>query len=205
MQRDKENTKQKFINAVGRIVVRDGFAAVGINSVAKEAGADKTLIYRYFGDMEGLLTAFISQRDYFGNLTNQLGDPSQIKTAGELIDTVKKIFTGQLKEILNNKELREILIWELSADSKAAKMAAKMREKVSMDFINAIKEKFEIKDMDVEAFLSILSGGIYYLALRAKTVNVFTGIKLNDDGWIRMEDSISYVIESLRHKVKLKK
>jgi AcrR family transcriptional regulator len=204
MQRDKENTKKKFIDAVGRLVVREGFAAVGVNSVAKEAGADKTLIYRYFGDMEGLLAAFISSRDYFSNLQSQLGDPSRINSVDELIAVMKKIFIGQLREILSNKELREILIWELSADSKAAKMTAKIREKSSVDFVNAVKERFIIEDVDAEALLSILSASIYYLALRAKTVNVFTGIKFNDEGWQRMEASISSLIDMMRNKIKLK-
>jgi AcrR family transcriptional regulator len=37
------------------VLARDGFGAIGINAVAREAGVDKVLIYRYFGGLPELL------------------------------------------------------------------------------------------------------------------------------------------------------
>ncbi|RPI71559.1 MAG: TetR/AcrR family transcriptional regulator, partial [Desulfobacteraceae bacterium] len=56
--RDSEQTRRALINAVGSLLARDGFQAVGVNAVAKEAGVDKVLIYRYFGGLPGLIAAF---------------------------------------------------------------------------------------------------------------------------------------------------
>ena len=53
--RDREATKARILGAVGVVLARDGFGAVGVNAIAKEAGVDKVLIYRYFGGLPELL------------------------------------------------------------------------------------------------------------------------------------------------------
>ena len=53
--RDREATKARILGAVGDVLARDGFGGVGVNAIAKEAGVDKVLIYRYFGGLPELL------------------------------------------------------------------------------------------------------------------------------------------------------
>ena len=51
--RDSQAMRRRILDAIGAIAARDGLAAVGVNALAREAGCDKVLIYRYFGDLEG--------------------------------------------------------------------------------------------------------------------------------------------------------
>ena len=53
--RSRPKTEEKFQNAVLKLIADEGCGSLGINSVAQVAGADKVLIYRYFGDFKGLL------------------------------------------------------------------------------------------------------------------------------------------------------
>jgi AcrR family transcriptional regulator len=46
--KNKELTKRKLIDAVGEIFRTEGHAGLGINKVARIAGVNKKLIYRYF-------------------------------------------------------------------------------------------------------------------------------------------------------------
>ncbi|MEM6264368.1 MAG: TetR/AcrR family transcriptional regulator [Bacteroidota bacterium] len=57
--RNRKNSEKKFILAVGSLLEQSGFQSIGVNSLAKEAGLDKVLIYRYFEGIEGLLNAYI--------------------------------------------------------------------------------------------------------------------------------------------------
>ncbi len=57
MTRNKDETRQRILDAALALAGTEGFAALGINAVARAAGADKQLIYRYFGGLEGLLAA----------------------------------------------------------------------------------------------------------------------------------------------------
>lgn len=56
--RDRAATEERILAAVGQVLARDGFAAGGVNAVAREAGVDKVLICRYFGGLPGLLRAW---------------------------------------------------------------------------------------------------------------------------------------------------
>lgn len=57
MTRNREDTTDRIIDAAFRVLESDGFAGFGINAVARAAGCDKKLIYRYFDGQDGLLTA----------------------------------------------------------------------------------------------------------------------------------------------------
>ena len=56
--RDREATRARLIAAVGNLLAREGFKGLGVNAVAREAGVDKVLIYRYFGGLPELIVAF---------------------------------------------------------------------------------------------------------------------------------------------------
>ena len=53
--RDRRATEERILAAVGHVLARDGFSGVGVNAIAREAGIDKVLIYRYFGGLPELL------------------------------------------------------------------------------------------------------------------------------------------------------
>ena len=65
MKRNKEETKDRIIDAAGRLLAEGGFRKLGVNAVAREAGVDKVLIYRYFGGMPELLRAFGVSGDFW--------------------------------------------------------------------------------------------------------------------------------------------
>ena len=92
MERDRETTRNKLMDAVERIAVRDGFEACGVNAIAQEAGVDKVLIYRYFGGVDGLLSAVVAERAAWPDAA-PLGDGGSPGSAlsAALIDQVRRI------------------------------------------------------------------------------------------------------------------
>ncbi len=195
MQRDKEVTKQKLIDAVGTVILRDGFSNVGINSVAKEAGVNKVLIYRYFNDLDGLLKAYVKQKDYFTKLSNMTSENVTVSSEDEVAKIGTDIFVGQLKEALKNKELQEILLWELTNKNEVTKAIAEEREAEAVELLRLLEKVVDYSKTDIPAISSILLAGIYYLVLRSRHVNVFNGIDLTtEEGWQRIEKGIEAII-----------
>ncbi|RYF76746.1 MAG: TetR/AcrR family transcriptional regulator, partial [Cytophagaceae bacterium] len=47
--RNKEKSKQRLLDAVGKLLKSKGYAALKVNDIAATAGLDKKLIYKYFG------------------------------------------------------------------------------------------------------------------------------------------------------------
>lgn len=64
LTRSRPKTEEKFQDAVLQLVADEGCGALGINAVAQLAGADKVLIYRYFGDFNGLLKRVAESRPW---------------------------------------------------------------------------------------------------------------------------------------------
>ena len=46
MNKNRNQTEQRILEAVGKIVESEGFEAVGVNAVANVSGVSKVLIYR---------------------------------------------------------------------------------------------------------------------------------------------------------------
>jgi len=54
--------RDQLFDAAGRVLARDGPAALTSRAVTEEAGVAKGLIYRYFTDLDEFLTEFIAAR-----------------------------------------------------------------------------------------------------------------------------------------------
>lgn len=90
-QRDREQTKERLVEAVVDIIRERGFEEIGVNAVAERAGVSKVLIYRYFGDLDGLFQAVAERLDPLQSkaadrLFERLGAPGK-SAAGERADT----------------------------------------------------------------------------------------------------------------------
>jgi len=196
-QRNKEQSKQNFIDAVGRIILRDGFKGIGINAIAKEAKLDKVLIYRYFEGLDGLLREFAKQKDFYINLTGFIQDEIENAQKHELKNLVSKVLISQLRGLIDNKELQELMLWEMVEKNELTDAIAKEREEKGYELSNKLKEKMDLKDHDSDAVIALLVSGIYYLVLRSRTVDVFNGIKLNSEkGWQQIETAIQMIVNT---------
>ena len=74
MQKDREQTRARILQAVGRLLAESGFRELGVNAIAREAGVDKVLIYRYFGGMPELLRTFAEEGDFWPQLSELAGE-----------------------------------------------------------------------------------------------------------------------------------
>ena len=63
--RNRALTEAKLRQAVEGLLVEGGFSALTPSAVGKRAGVDKMLIYRYFGDLPGLVRAIAYAEDFF--------------------------------------------------------------------------------------------------------------------------------------------
>lgn len=55
--RNRDDTRARILEAALDLLAEEGFGAFGVNGVARRAGYDKKLIYRYFDGMDGLIRA----------------------------------------------------------------------------------------------------------------------------------------------------
>ncbi len=198
MERDSEKTRQRILSAVGTVLAREGFAGIGINAIAREAGVGKTLIYRYFGGLPELLREFATEefwpthRELTGRGPDELRALAPETAAHAILD-------GHLRELRARPVTREIMKWELLQKNELSDAMARAREESGAELLAALpKELKHARTRDLAAVGALLHAGISYLALRSDTVNDYLGIRLDREaGWKRIRIAIEDIVRAL--------
>ncbi len=107
--RSRLKTEEKFQNAVLELVARDGCGDLGINVVAQAAGADKVLIYRYFGDFKGLLQTVAESRQWLP--TGEEVVQALPSSACDALTTLRKIEETLLRHIRGDACTQQLVRW----------------------------------------------------------------------------------------------
>lgn len=199
VQRDAEATKQSILDAVGRVLERDGFSGLGINAIAKEAGVGKPLIYRYFGGLQELLDEFGRDADFWMRLDDILVEADK-ETGGvppasfaEVIRTAMICYTRVLRR---SPVMQEILASELTATPDLIKPLAEARRETGVQALEEYMDGIEPPEgVDVDAIYGILLAAFQYLTVRGRVDDGFWGIPLGtDEEWKRFEDAMGFII-----------
>ena len=191
MQRSSQETRKRILKAVGRLLARSGFRGVGINSVAREAGVDKVLIYRYFGGLPDLLKAYAEGGDFWPSADDLLAavPDAETKTEAELAASLLIEFGRALRR---RPITQEIMRWEVLDKNQLTDALAQYREAQSMKLLSLFRNA---GIADVEAIAALLGAGQNYLLLRAKTADVYNGLELKKNhDWKRIEQAIRLLV-----------
>ncbi|MDQ8195032.1 TetR/AcrR family transcriptional regulator [Coraliomargarita sp. SDUM461004] len=111
--RSRPKTEEKFQNAVLKLVAKEGCSALGINAVSQLAGADKVLIYRYFGDFNGLLQQVAESRQWLPN--NQEVLQSLGENWSDPLSLLRRIATFLSQHIRNDASTHQLVRWRRSS------------------------------------------------------------------------------------------
>ena len=188
--RNREQTAQRMLEAVGSIIENQGFEKVGINAIAAEAGVSKMLIYRYFGGLEELVTQYLLQKDYWAN--TDIDDINR-EAVGE---SIKSMFCRQIEQLRNDVTLRRLYRWELYSNNVNIQQLRDKREENGCNIIRMVSALTGCSDTKVAALASILSASISYLALMEDQCQTYNGICLQtDEGWNQLVQGIEMIID----------
>ncbi len=176
MARDREETKTKILQAVGQVLATSGFQGLGINAIARAAGVDKVLIYRYFEDVPTLLKTFAQSGEYVGSLERFLAQVPE----DQLHDwrSALVMFVMTYANLLHQNPLsQEIFRWELTEKNELTEALAESREVLIQKGLAWIREKYpETVERDLESISAILLSSVTYLVLRSRTRQTFLDI-----------------------------
>ncbi|GAA4910173.1 TetR/AcrR family transcriptional regulator [Mucilaginibacter defluvii] len=167
--RNKELTKRKLMDAVGEILRKEGYAGLGVNKVAKQAGVTKKLIYDYFDrNFNNLIEAYILETDYwmmFADKVKELTERHQFTDNQKLITD---ILQNQFRYFYLDKQLQELIIWELTAKSPLMRSIHHVRESLGQQLFEMTDTHFKKTNINFRAVAALLVGGIYYSILHTR-------------------------------------
>jgi AcrR family transcriptional regulator len=195
--RDADAMRGRILEAIGQIIVRDGLAAVGINALAREAGCDKVLIYRYFGDLEGVYAAFASRSDFWWTVEELIEgiDPRRMSLA----EAGKQILRRSTQAIRARPVTLAVLAAEPAERTALVIALETVREKRALDLARWLGTNFPVpKAVDLQAVSLLLSAGLTYLAVRARKIRVMNGVTVKtDEDWERIYVAVDALVDGL--------
>lgn len=163
-KRSRANTEEKFLNAALELVANDGCCALGINAIAHRAGADKVLIYRYFGNLNGLLLRVAESRQWLPSL-DELFHSLTLEANSPAPGTIHPIARLVTHHVRADKATNQILRWRkaetnpltehFSSEWKALwqSLADKLATDLDHDARDNWKRVMELTALTVEAEL----------------------------------------------------
>lgn len=195
--RNKERTKQKFLNAVGEIIKEEGYTGLGINNIAAKANVDKKLIYAYFDNVETLIETYVKQKDYWNVTIGQKMETiiKENPTFGR--KEISSILENLFDQFYKSEELQKLILWEISEGVPFLRELADKREEAGSHLFKLTDHDFTNTGIDLRAILALQIAGIYYLSLHAKTNgSTFCEIDINgEEGRNRIVNALRQIVD----------
>lgn len=192
--RDRAATEAAILEAAKRVLATGGFRQLGVNAVAREAGCDKQLIYRYFGGLDGLVAA----------IGDQLADRVSAGLAAnaaplsyDYADLVAGLLEALIDLLRKDALLRAIAAWEVAEPSPLVSLLAAGRSAGFARHMEALRKGLvPPKDVDFAAVNALLIAGVQHIVLNGAATGYFTGIPLDDAGWERIRAAARKLAEA---------
>jgi AcrR family transcriptional regulator len=189
--RNRQQTEAEILDAVARVLARDGFTGIGVNAIAHEANIDKVLIYRYFGGMPQLLEAFGLSGNFWPSV-DQLLEGLDLES-WPLTQRLEIVFERFIDVLRSRPLTLEILAMEVTAPNELTATLDTTREQWGQDLAlrlagdRAITANWNIN-------ISLLFAGIQYLLLRARNTAIFSGMAIQEDAcWLEIKKSLAWL------------
>ena len=197
--RNKERSKKKFLDAVGKILRTKGYAALKVSNIAATAGVDKKMIYSYFGGLDGLIDEYLLSQDYWSKAATEEVEKIRLELDDGGKSFMEKMLPAKFDYVYTNKEAQKLLLWCLSESRKSLKKLNETQEESGEYIFKMLMNPyFKDKTEDVRSIFAIMVSGLYYLNMyAAMNGSIFCGIDVNT---IRGRDKIKKAISFLLYQ-----
>ncbi len=195
--RNKERTKQKWIDAVGAVLREKGYAGLTVKNIVEKAQMDRRLIALYFGDVNILIEEYLNSADYWMSRVapkfNSIIEQSDTFGKEEITAILHTLFD----EVNTSDDLLKILNWEVGEYHDRLRELADNREKMSKPMFKLTDDDFKDTAINLRAVVALLISGIYYLTMHAKVNgSTFCEIDINKPkGKKAIKEALAKVME----------
>jgi AcrR family transcriptional regulator len=193
--RNRDTTASTILDAAASLLARDGFGAFGVNAVAREAGCDKQLIYRYFAGADGLLDA-LGERlaDWVAVRLRPLEALGRPRSYAELM---LRLALGFMQALRDDPLVRQLVAWEVATPNPQVRRLAEARGRALGAWMAAQRGGLAPPaGCDAPAINALLIAGIQHLVLAAFASGGFAGMRLVDEAdWERVRGALRAVVE----------
>ncbi len=192
----KEQTKRILIKAVGKVLGKDGFKGLGINKVAKAAGVDKVLVYRYFGGLPELIGEYSRTVDFWPTVEELIGpNPDRLREMPP-DKQVAEFFKSFIAALRKRPVTQDILAWELLERNELTKQLEDIRIRTILEYFEYLNKIPD--DENLTAIVVLMGGAVNHLIVKSRIDRFVGGIDLESEkGWSNINKGIELLLTGI--------
>jgi AcrR family transcriptional regulator len=192
MTRSRLQTEQRILDAVGTLLLEQGYPAFGINAIARQAGCDKVLIYRYFGGFDELLLAFAETTTLWWEVDEVISETAVECAEIALHDFLQTLLNRYVKALESRPLALEIMAWEMSAQNNLTNTLARIRGERGMELVKRIRAFYQQPNIDIGGVLGVFGAAINYLIIRTRNQSQ----QYKTEEWWRLQQTIGKLLQA---------
>ena len=131
--RDRAATEERLLDACEKLLLSHGPDGIGVNNVVQEAGVGKQLLYRYFDDLPGLVTAWLERRANWPTVDELVGDDRGAFDNLGYTDKVKLIQRNYLETLRRRPVIMRVMASELMHPSEVTAVLERSSDKLGRE------------------------------------------------------------------------
>ena len=195
--RDRSATSARILRAATELLADGGFQNFGVNAVARRAGCDKQLIYRYYGGMDGLVDAIGAELTRWIEDKMPVGGHSGfLLTYGDLVEHMMMLFIRVLR---GDPLMQRIIAWEMSDDTPQVRRLSEARSRALALWIEKVRGAMRPpKGIDHLALNAMLLAAVQHVVLAGAIAQRFAGLSLaSDKDWDRVAQAVKRLVRGV--------
>lgn len=195
--RDRDGTARAIVLAAREVLAEEGFQSFGVNAIARRAGCDKQLIYRYFGGLEGVADAI---GDLLGEEIKERLGALRTQEAPRTYAALMQTMAAGLVDLMRASPLvRQINAWELAAPSPlVARLAAARSRQLLAWSIGLRGDLAPPAGIDTGAANALILAAAEHLAMSGMAVGAYAAVPLRSEAdWLRAKAALHDAIAAI--------
>ncbi|MDH3859002.1 MAG: TetR/AcrR family transcriptional regulator, partial [Gammaproteobacteria bacterium] len=182
----------RILDAVGTILLEQGYPAVGINAIARQAGCDKVLIYRYFGGFDELLLAFAETTTLWWEVDEIITETASECSAIKLPEYLQTLLNRYVAALESRPLALEIMAWEMSEQNNLTNALARSRSDRGMELVKRVRGYYQQPNIDIGGILGVFGAAINYLVIRTRKQSQ----QYKTEEWWRLQQTIGKLLQA---------
>ncbi|MCP3688246.1 MAG: TetR/AcrR family transcriptional regulator [Gammaproteobacteria bacterium] len=192
MAKNRLKTEQRILDAVKHILLHEGFPAIGINSIARQANCDKVLIYRYFDGLGGLLLSIAETTELWWQVDEIISESPDQTSRIPLHEYLKTLLERHAAALQARPLTLEIMAWEMSEQNNLTVALARIRAQRGMELVKKIRIHYQNPIIDIGGILGVFGAAINYLVIRTRR----DAPQHMTEEWWRLQQTISKLLDT---------
>lgn len=194
-ERDRSGKERALIAAFDHLLQEKGAHRVTVNGVLRRAGVGKSLLYAYFGGLEGLAAAWAERSDLLPTDAELLGEEAAGYARLSTREQLTRNYQRYARALRSRPRTLELLGGELLQQTAVTRALDRVRVAHGRSLVRFFSRPEEYDREEVVALQFLLYAAVCYLCLRARTAPRYFGLRLDREAdWRRIDAMLELVI-----------